>query len=124
MVVPTGRPLSAALNASAALSGPVVWIGVVWPYAVDVPNWNATLARAPSGLTLPDTVAVVRPTPLAAPVTGASGWWASANRLSGLVPLVNRKNGVPSAPPWHVAPSALNGLAVHPDEIGSPPAVG
>ena len=39
-----------------------------------VPNWKATLARAPSGLTVADTVAVVWPTPLAAPVTGASGW--------------------------------------------------
>src|SRR5437764_15226559 len=34
-------------------------------------------------------------------------------------PAVKRKNGVPSAPPWHVAPSALNGLAVQVDEIGA-----
>ena len=39
-----------------------------------VPNWNDTLARAPSGLTVAETVAVVWVTAVAPPVTGASGW--------------------------------------------------
>ena len=47
------------------------------------------------------------------------GWYASANSPRGLVPLVNRKNGVPTAPPWHAAPSPLNGVAMHDEEIGS-----
>ena len=58
-------------------------------------------------------------TPLAVPVTGASGAYALENRRSGFVPLVNRKNGVPIAEPWQALPSALNGVAMHEDEIGS-----
>jgi len=83
------------------------------------PNWKDTRTAAPCGFTLPLSVAAVVVIALAAPVTGTSGWYASANRPSGLVPFVNRKNGVPRDPPWHACPSALNGLAVQPDEIGS-----
>ena len=32
--------------------------------------------------------------------------------------MVNRKNGVPSAPPWQAWPSMLNGVAMQEDEIG------
>jgi len=44
---------------------------------------------------------------------------APANSPSGLVPLVNRKNGVGTGPPWQAAPSALNGFVVQFEEIGS-----
>ena len=32
---------------------------------------------------------------------------------------MNRKNGVPTAPPWQALPSWLNGVAMQVDEIGS-----
>ena len=44
---------------------------------------------------------------------------APPKRRSGLVPFVNRKNGVGTGPPWQDAPSALNGFAVQLEEIGS-----
>ena len=56
---------------------------------------------------------------VAAPVTGVSGGRHRRTARSGLVPFVNRKNGVPTAPPWQAAPSTLNGFAVHDEEIGS-----
>ena len=66
-----------------------------------VPYSKSTLTDAPSGFNAPFTVAVEVVTPLVPPVTGVSGWYASAKRPStlGLTVFVNRKNGVPNAPP-------------------------
>ena len=116
--MPAGSPASCAENGVAALTGPMRWAAVLCPYAVVVPNWNDTATAAPRGFTLAETVACDVPTPVAAPLTGASGSYALANSPRGVVPWVVRKNGVPSAPPWQAAPSPLNGVAMQPEEIG------
>src|ERR1700722_14173097 len=118
MMVPEGRLDTVVLNRSVCSSGPVVWGVVLLPYAVVVPNWNDTFVDAPRGLSDPFSVADVAPMVDAAAVSTELGWYPPANRPSGSVPLVNRKNGVPVAPPWHAAPSALNGFAVQLEEIG------
>src|SRR5439155_22173389 len=75
---------------------------------------------APPGFPDPFSGAPVSEMSVAASVdtsVGAKAWaksiWAPGS------PAVERKNGVPTAPPWQLAPSALNGLAVQPDEIGA-----
>ena len=62
------------MNGVATLPGASVTGAVVCPYASVVPNWNDTLIGAPSGFTVPLTVAAEVETPLAAPVTGVPGW--------------------------------------------------
>src|SRR5947209_8535715 len=119
MVVWAGKPVSRAANGVAESFGAVSCAAVAWPYAVVVPNSKNTFTPAPAGLTAPLTTAVELPTELAPPVTGVSGPYASANRPRSGLPFVNRKNGVPTSPPWHAAPSPLNGVAMQPEEIGS-----
>ena len=93
-MVDGGSPVSGAWTDTAAFVGAIAVAAVVCPYAVVVPNWNDTLAGAPSGVTAPVSVAVVVVRPVARPVVGVSTSYACPNSARGVVPLVYRKNGV------------------------------
>ena len=84
------------------------------------PKSKCVFVAAPPGFTEPASVASLAVTSVGASVETSAGAYACAKSLCvpGL-PAVKRKNGVPTAPPWHAAPSALVGLAVQPEEIGA-----
>src|SRR5262249_34972220 len=93
---------------------------VLEPEAAVVPKSKWTRALVPAGLALPWKVALVDVSLLASSVwtsLGAKAW--AKNGFAPGLPVVKRKNGVPIAPPWHAAPSALVGLAVQVEEIGA-----
>ena len=74
IVVPDGNPVTGALKPVEESLAPSFCAGVVLPYAVVVPNWNETFTAAPSGFTVPFSVAVDVVTLVAAAVTGVSAW--------------------------------------------------
>src|SRR5205823_7332288 len=113
-------PLTTASNVVGTTLKPSVSGVVLDPKAAVAPKSKCARALVPSGLAMPRSVALDEVGSLAASVWTSLGANASAKSFfEPGAPAVKRKNGVPIASPWHAPPSALNGFAVHVEEIGA-----
>src|SRR5437667_7513769 len=113
-------PLTTASNVVGTTLKPSVSGVVLDPKAAVAPKSKWTRALVPPGLAEPWSVALDEVGSLAASVWTSLGANASAKSFCEPgAPAVKRKNGVPIAPPWQAAPSALVGFAVHVEEIGA-----